>query len=241
MSRSQQDDQRSNVVRGVPRQGAGADVHEHVIEQLSAVRLTLRGVEATLAGGPLASRLRDGIAELDDATEQLRAAARRRLSLAPTGDAGLAGRLLEVVMETSPPADSAPNLYFSGMDVALPDDVEADLRAVLRQALTHVEQQTTEVEVRVAATAGRLTAQVTEYGTGTAIRRIDPGDQDSATRDDDGAFSVERQQPGTQVTHRGTRMTWTVPLGGLHAVHARPATAAVPAPRRAANGEAPRA
>jgi signal transduction histidine kinase len=238
MSLSQDDDQRSDVAGGVPLERVG--VHEHVIDRLPAVRLALRGVEGALAGGPLATRLWDSIGELDDAIEQLRGAARQDLLAAPTGDGGLAGRLLKVVIQASPTLDSPPNLYFSGMDVALPDDVEADLRAVLRQALTHVEQQTTEVEVRVAATADRLTAQVTEYGIGTAIRRIDPGNQDSATRDHDGAFSVERRQQGTQVTHRGTRMTWTVPLGGVHAVHGRPPTAAVPAARHTANGGAPR-
>ena len=123
MPAGQDDGQRSDVVRVVPRQGADVHEHEHVIEQLGAVRLTLRGVEGGLNGGPLASRLRDAIAELDDATQQLRAPAPGRLVEAPTGDAGLAARLLEVVREASLRLDSAPGLQFSGMDVALPDDV----------------------------------------------------------------------------------------------------------------------
>ena len=59
----------------------------------------------------------------------------------------------------------APALQFSGMEVAVPDDVEAALRGVLRRGLTDVGQQTADVEVRVTATADRLTAQVTGYGT----------------------------------------------------------------------------
>src|SRR5207245_6659411 len=121
-----------------------------------------------------------------DATEQLRAVARRRLLVAPTGDGGLVGRLFEVVMEASAPLGRAPSLQFSGMDVALPDDVEADLRAVLRRALTDVAQRTADVEVRVAATADRLTAQVTGYG-GTVARRVGPRDPDSPAQDQDGA------------------------------------------------------
>jgi len=226
---SQDDDPGSNVVRRHPRQGA--DVDEHVIEQLAAVRLTLRGVEGALNGGPLASRLRDSIAELDDATEQLRAAARRRLPVAPTGDGGLAGRLFEVVMEASSSLDSSPSLQLSGMDVALPDDVEADLRAVLRRALTDVAQWTADVEVRVAATADRLTAQVTGYG-GTVDGRVGPGYPDSRAQDHNGASSVERWQ-------QGTRMTWTVPLARLDAVPGRPPTARLPAPRRKLDGDTP--
>ncbi len=231
MSLRQDDDRRSDVAGGVPPTRAGR--HEHVIEQLSAVRLTLRGVEGALAGGPLAARLRASIEELDDATEQLRGAARHDLQGAPTGDAGLARRLLEVVIQASPTLDSAPNLHLSGMDVALPEDVEAGVRAVLRQALSEVAEQTADVDVVVAATAERLTAQVTEYGVGTVTRRLGPSDSHHRVPDQDGASSVERRQ-------QGTRMTWTVPLG-LHAVHGRPPTAAVPAPRRAGNGGAPRA
>ena len=200
-----------------------ADVHGHVIQQLAAVRLTLRGVEGALHGGPLASRLRDSIAELDDATAQLRAAPRRRRAVTPTGDGGLAGRLLEVVMEASPPLDSAPDLHFSGMDVALPDDVEADLRAVLRQALGDVGRRTTVVEVRVAATADLLTAQITGYD-GTAHGPSTGG-----------ASSVERWQ------QRGTRTTWTVPLGSVDAAPGVPPTAVIPAPRGSAHGDVPRA
>jgi signal transduction histidine kinase len=221
MSLSQDDDQRSTVVRGVPRQVA--DVHEHVIEQLAAVRLTLRGVEGAMYGGPLASRLRDGMAELDDAIEELRGAGLRRLP-EPAGDGGLAGRLLTVVREAYSSRDCAAHLQFSGMDVTLPDDVEADLRAVLRQALTDVQHQQADVEVRVAATADRLTAQVTGYGSGTA------SGPEGRARDHDGSSAGELRQ-------QGQRMTWTVPLGGLFPAQGGPATPAVPGPRRPGNGD----
>jgi len=206
LSLSQEDDHRGHVAGNVPMEFTGADLRDRVIEQLSAVRLTLRSVEGALSGGPLAGRLWHSIAELDHATEQLRGAERPDSQVAPTGDAGLTGRLLQVVIEASPLLDSAPGLHFSGVNVPLPRDVEADLRAVLRRALTDVGQRTTtDVDVRVVATADRLTAQVTEYGTGTASSQIGPGDLGSRTRDHDGAFGVVRRQ-------QGSRMTWTVPL-----------------------------
>jgi hypothetical protein len=239
MPLSQDDDQLSDVAR-VSRERVGAAVHR-LIEQLSAVRLTLRGVEGALNGGRLALRLRESIAELDDATEQLRGAVRPQQPPSTTsGGTGLAARLLEVVIKASASPDSPPGLHFSGMDVALPEDVEADLRAVLHQALAHVKTRTTtDVEVRVAATADRLTAQITEYG--TAVGPVDRDAPDSHAEDDGGAFSGGREQSGTRVTQSGTRLTWTVPLGVSHAVHGRPPTAGVPAPRRAAgNGDASR-
>jgi signal transduction histidine kinase len=218
MSLSQEDDPRGDVARSVPIEPTDADVHDRVIEQLSAVRLTLRGVEGALGGGPLADRLRDGIAELDDATTQLREASHPERQAAATGDGGLAGRLLKVVMEASPTLASTPGLHLSGMNVALPEDVEAGLRAVLRQALTDVGHQApTDVDVLVVATADRLTAEVTEYGAGTVSSRAGRGDLQRGASDHDDAFSVHRQQPGT-------RMTWTVPLGGLHAVQGGPPT-----------------
>jgi|SRR4051794_12542563 hypothetical protein len=105
MSLSWEDDSRGGVARSVPIEPAGSELHARVIEQLSAVRLILRDVEGTLQPGPLAGRLREGIAELDNAAEHLRGAVRPVLRAAPAGDAGLAGRLLEVVIEASPPLD----------------------------------------------------------------------------------------------------------------------------------------
>jgi hypothetical protein len=88
------------------------------------------------------------------------------------------------------------------MNVALPADVEADLRTVLREAPTDAGNHTatTDVDVRVVATADRLTAEVTEYGTGTISRLAD-----------DGSTSVQRWQPGT-------RMTWSVTVQVLACV-----------------------
>jgi hypothetical protein len=83
-SLSQKDDHRGDVAGNVRMELTGADVRDRVIEQLSAVRLTLRGVEGALSGGPLAGRLRDSIAELDHVTEQLRGAERPDSQVAPT-------------------------------------------------------------------------------------------------------------------------------------------------------------
>jgi signal transduction histidine kinase len=198
------------------RERIAADLHDHVIARLFAAALNLERVVGRLGPGPLAAQLEVTVDGLDETIFQLRRMiGRLKQQTAPVGDgagAALAGRLLNVLTEVSPALGFDPVLRLTGLDVPLPEDIDEDLLAVLREALTNVARhaQAGGAEVEVAATADRLTVKVTDDGTGIDAAPARRSGLDNLARrahDRHGTFSAE-------ALHRsGTRVTWAVPLG----------------------------
>jgi signal transduction histidine kinase len=113
--------------------------------------------------------------------------------------------------EVSPALGFDPVPRLTGLDVPLPEDIDEDLLAVLREALTNVARhaQAGGAEVEVAATADRLTVKVTDDGTGIAaapVRRSGLANMHGRAHDHRGAFSAEA------LRRSGSRVIWTVPL-----------------------------
>jgi signal transduction histidine kinase len=197
------------------RERIADDLHDHVIARLFAAALNLERVMGTLGPGPLAAQLEVTVDGLDETIFQLRRMiGRLKQQTASVGDGGgaaLAGRLLNVMAESSPALGFDPVVRLTGLDVPLPEDIDEDLLAVLREALTNVARhaEADSVEVEVAATADRLTVKVTDDGTGIAAapaRRSGLTNMHRRAHDHRGAFSAE-------ALHRsGSRVTWTVPL-----------------------------
>jgi signal transduction histidine kinase len=196
------------------RERLAADLHDHVIQRLFAVVMNVERVAGTLGRGPLAARLEAAVDDLDDIITQLRHAIRRLQQMPPVADdngVALAGRLLDVITAVTPALGFTPFLRFTGLDVPLPQGVDEDLLAVLREALTNVARhaQAGSTEVEVSATPDRLTVKVTDDGTGIGTdpaRRSGLGNMYRRARDHHGAFSVE------PLHESGTRLTWSVPL-----------------------------
>jgi signal transduction histidine kinase len=198
------------------RERIAADLHDHVIARLFAAALNLERVVGTLGPGPLAAQLEVTVDGLDETIFQLRRMIDRlKQQTAPVGDgsgAALAVQLLNLLTEVSPALGFDPVLRLTGLDVPLPEDIDEDLLAVLREALTNVARhaQAGGAEVEVAATADRLTVKVTDDGTGIDVAPAHRSGLDNMARrahDRHGTFSAE-------AVHRsGTQVTWTVPLG----------------------------
>ena len=198
------------------RERIAADLHDHVIGRLFAAALNLERVRGTLGPGPLAAQLEVTVDGLDETIFELRRMiGRLKQQTASVGDgsgAALAIRLLNVMTEMSPALGFSPVLRLTGLNVPLPGDIDEDLLAVLREALTNVARhaQAGGAKVEVDATVDRLTVKVTDDGTGIdAAPALHSGLNNLARRAHDrhGTFSAE-------AVHRsGTRVTWTVPLG----------------------------
>jgi signal transduction histidine kinase len=198
------------------RESIAADLHDHVISRLFAAALSLERVVGTLGPGPLAAQLEVTVDGLDETIFQLRGMiGRLKQQTASAGDgdgAALAGRLLSVLTEVSLALGFDPVLRLTGLDVPLPEGIDEDLLAVLREALTNVARhaQAGGAEVEVAATVDRLTVKVTDDGTGIDAadgRRSGLDNLARRAHDRRGTFSAE-------ALHRsGTQVTWTVPLG----------------------------
>src|SRR3954469_14876415 len=182
------------------RERIAADLHDHVIARLFAAALNLERIVGTLGPGPLAAQLEVTVDGLDETIFQLRRMiGRLKQQTASAGDgagAALAGRLLNVVTEVSPALGFDPVLRLTGLDVSLPEDIDEDLLAVLREALTNVARHARAggAEVEVAATVDRLTVKVTDDGPGIdAAPARRSGLDNLARRADDrhGTFSAE--------------------------------------------------
>jgi signal transduction histidine kinase len=198
------------------RERIAADLHDHVIARLFAAALNLERVVGTLGPGPLAAQLEVTVDGLDETIFQLRRMIGRlkqqTVSVGDGAGAALAVRLLNVMTEVSPALGFDPVLRLTGLDVPLPEDIDEDLLAVLREALANVARHALAggAEVEVAATVDRLTVKVTDDGTGIDAAAAHRSGMDNLARrahDRHGTFSAE-------ALHRsGTRVTWTVPLG----------------------------
>ena len=220
------------------RERIAADLHDHVVGRLFAAALNLERVVGTLGPGPLAAQLEVTVDGLDDTIFQLRRMiGRLKQQTASVGDragAALAVRLLNVMTEMSPALGFDPDLRLTGLDVPLPEDIDEDLLAVLREALTNVARhaQAGGAKVEVAATVDRLTVNVTDDGTGIDAAPAFRGGLDNLARrahDRHGTFSAE-------AVHRsGTRVTSTSTLlhsGAPGTVAAGPATSPTDFPAR---------
>jgi signal transduction histidine kinase len=192
------------------RERIATDLHDHVIGRLFAAALNLQGVMQVLGTAPLAARLQTTVDDLDATIKHIRSTIFQLHEASPDGDRGVPGRLLGVLETMSPALGFDPSLRFCGLGQALPEPLEADLLAVLSEALTNVARhaRASSADVDLTGTPDRLTIEITDDGIG--IGRA-PGRSGLATMRrralaHDGAFSVEPWQPS------GTRLTWTVPL-----------------------------
>jgi signal transduction histidine kinase len=118
--------------------------------------------------------------------------------------------LLQALDELTPALGFAPVTRVRGAVDALPPDVSADLRAVLREALTNVARHAhaRSAEVEVAVAGEQVTLRVTDDGIGCAGAPKDGGLADARRRATwhGGDLTVAPGPAG------GTRLTWTVPL-----------------------------
>ncbi len=194
------------------------DLHDHVIQRLFALGLTVQSVASGLGTDERAARLPRVVADIDETIRQIRTSIfQLRGALGPdTGN--VRTRLLAVVAEVSPILGFEPAVRFAGpIDAAVPEQVVDDLVAVLREALTNAARHAgaSRVEVDVIATATELSLDVTDdgVGIGDTPRRSGLADLRARAECHGGALTLDRgraeQSPSNQ---EGTRLQWTIPL-----------------------------
>jgi len=195
------------------RERIAADLHDTVIQRLFATGL---GLEALLpvSAPKIAERLTRAVTDLDDTIRQIRSTI-FALQAPRTARRGLRAQILSLAGEAAGSLGFDPRLHLDGpIDNAVPDDVGAQLMAVLREALSnvvrHAQASTVDVTVKVVP-AVRLEASVTDDGIGIASSSRPGGrGMDNITRraSELGGEAII----GPAVRDRGTTITWTVPL-----------------------------
>ncbi|MCW2496913.1 GAF domain-containing protein [Jatrophihabitans sp.] len=189
------------------------DLHDHVIQQLFAIGLSLEGLASTV--GPnhaVAAKLHERVDDIDRTIRQIRTSIfELRGPLGGPAASGARQRLLEVATELTPALGFSPRVAFSGnLDSALAGELADDAIACVREAVTNVAKhaKARAVEVDVAVAGGALTITVLDDGVGIGEHERTSGLANLRARAErhGGSFSVSQRSTG------GTQLLWKAPL-----------------------------
>ena len=187
------------------------DLHDHVIQQLFAIGLSLESTAMQLGQHPRAmQKLEDRVLDLDRTIRQIRTSIFELRGSHDPSAGGLRQELLELAGELAPALGFRPNLTFSGgVDLSVIGAVADDIVACVREALTNVAKhaRATRVDVDISAGAGGVAVSVVDNGDGPGEDRRLSGLDNLRARAErrGGSFGVGAAPGG------GTQLLWKVP------------------------------
>lgn len=186
------------------------DLHDHVVQKIFAVGLTLQGT-ATMVGDPdLRRRLTDAVHNLDDTIRTIRTSI-FELQEPTLPGASVRHRLGRVLAEMTPVLGFAPRLSFDGpLDTVVDERLGLEVEAVLREALSNAAKHAgaTAVAVDLVTARRRLTLTVSDDGVGLrpSARRSGLSNLRYRAECRGGQLDLERAPEG------GLLLCWSVPL-----------------------------
>jgi signal transduction histidine kinase len=191
----------------------GRDLHDTVIQRLFATGLALQGAQVLCLADPneAARRIEAAVDDLDLTVKHIRSVI-FGLDASRRGETGIRDRVLALCQEAAGPLGFGPRVAFDGpVDTLVPEHVESDLLATLREALANAARhaQARTVDVRVRASTEEIELTVRDDGTGgAAARRGGRGLRNMHTRAErlGGSCAIEDGPDG------GTHLTWRVPV-----------------------------
>ncbi|MET8764975.1 GAF domain-containing sensor histidine kinase [Lentzea sp. NPDC004782] len=193
------------------RDRIGRDLHDHVIQELFAAGLSLHSV-ATTATTDQRRRLLTVVGKLDKVVGDIRTTI-FNLQTPRTADEppSLRLQLTDVIHDATEPLGFTPALRFDGpLDTLVPDDIAADLIAVVREALSNTARhaRATTATVDISATPDAVTARIEDdgRGIGDTTRRSGLANLRTRAEKHGGTLTTDSVPP------RGTTLIWRVPL-----------------------------
>ena len=194
------------------------DLHDHVIQRLFAIGLTVQSVASALGADDRAARLPRVVSDIDETIRQTRTTIFQLHGPLGPETGTVRARLLAVAAEVSPVLGFEAHVRFSGpIDAVVPEPVVEDLAAVLREALTNAARhaQASRVDVEVTTTTTELTIEVTDDGVGIGDTGRSSGLANLRQRAEQrgGSLTLSRGVPKrSHPTNEGTCLRWTIPL-----------------------------
>lgn len=207
LARARLDQQR--IALADERDRIARDLHDHVIQSLFAVGLSLQSVvgdPATPTGGRIAAQ----VDAIDSTIRQIRQAI-YRLSAPPTAASySLRARINTLVRETLEGENLDSRLEFNGpvdtlVDLGLGDEVAAVTREALSNTVRHAQATIVEVGVAVRGALVVVTVRDDGVGMGETDRRSGLANLAARARERSGSFTIEPVEP------HGTLVRWSVP------------------------------
>jgi len=211
------------------RSRIGRDLHDTVIQRLFATGLALQGAQVLCSADPAeaARRIEAAVDDLDLTVKHIRSVI-FGLDATRRGESGLRDRVLALCHEAAGPLGFGPRVAFEGaVDSLVPEHVESDLLATLREALAnaarHARART--VDVRLAAAVDHVELAVRDDGIGGAATRAGGrGLRNMQTRASrlGGTCTIDDAPDG------GTVLTWQVPIAPVDDVAPEPPVTPLP-------------
>ena len=206
---------RQRLVLLEDRDRIARDLHDHVIQRMYAVGLTVQSVAAGLDDDPRADRLRRAVDNIDETIRQTRTSIfQLRGPLGPETGA-VRSQMLAIAEEIAPVLGFRPQVRFNGpIDAVVPDRLVGDLVAVLREALTNAARHAhaTMVVVDMTTTVRELVMEVVDDGVGITDTSRRSGLANLRERAQCHGGSLLIGPGGTASIQGGTRLRWSIPL-----------------------------
>ncbi|MEO7268744.1 MAG: histidine kinase [Knoellia sp.] len=183
------------------------DMHDHVIQRLFATGMSLQSV-ARLSDETVRPLLERAVDDLDAAIKDIRHTifALHR----PLAGRELASEITAVCRDSLVTLGFPPDLHLSGRTNELPEQLETDVLAVLREGLSNVARLAgaTSVQVSVEVNGG-VVVTVVDDGRG-----LEPGRSRSSGLDNLARRAERRAGTPLMESHEpsGTRLVWSVPF-----------------------------
>ena len=185
------------------------DLHDHVIQSLFAVGLSLQAVVGD-PSSPTGARIATQVDAIDSTIRQIRQAIYRLSTTPSVNTYSLRARINTLVRETLEGETVDSRLEFSGpvdtlLNLGLGDEVTAVMREALSNAVRHA--QATLIEASVAVRGAQVEVLVRDDGVGMPETERRSGLANLATRAHErgGTFTIEPVVP------HGTLVRWSVP------------------------------
>ena len=200
---------RQRVATLEDRDRIARDLHDHVIQRLFAVGLSVQSTAGRISEPDVRQRLGQNVEDLDETIRQIRSTI---FALQDNGSADtLRTRVLAILRDMQVVLGFAPDVVWSGpVDTLADPSVVADVEAVVREALTNVARHAHASTVRLAVSANthQLCTEVSDDGVGLADSTRRSGLVNLRTRAERRGGSLRFETPNGG----GLCLTWTIPL-----------------------------
>ncbi|MEP9391550.1 GAF domain-containing protein [Gordonia sp. VNK1] len=199
------------------------DLHDHVIQRLFAIGMSIQTMQARSAAQPgttdeaTTARLEQVMTDLDRTIAQIRTSIFDLQTVSDHHDTStLRRRVLDIVSELSVHAPIAPSVQFIGpVDTVVPDALGPHIDAVLREGLSNALRHAHAEHISVSVSADDvLTVKIEDDGVGIA-KDVNYRGLDNLTRraeECDGVFDIHTAPRRRDGRGGGTTLTWSVPL-----------------------------
>ncbi|HEV7203036.1 MAG TPA: GAF domain-containing protein [Jatrophihabitans sp.] len=189
------------------------DLHDHVIQRLFAVGLTMQYLGTDRDADPLATRerVRASVDEIDDTIKQIRNTIYRLRGPILSPDSSLRTQSTRLLDDLESVLGFRPDLTIEGpVDFGVDEDLIDDCLAVLREALSNVARHAaaTRAAVSIVLTATEVALQVTDNGRGLGETTRRSGLSNLRARAEQRGGSLAIETVGTG----GTRLRWSAPM-----------------------------